>query len=656
MRTNSFARVSPRLALAALVAAQSGAVARAQQVAMSPPSQATREAPVVQFDPQGVELAEAVRLTLVNSPDIKISQAAARQQLGVAQQQMGVFDTVFTGGGSYNYQRQALTQSTILSETLKRQALSEEATNQQANYNSLQTQIATLKAIRNTAPGTLQLQQLAALDPATAANLRMIDTLAQLQPGAQVTPQFLSNLKSERDDLINGALDDAIQGSQDAQQAYIQLNTLATNLGSIPFQQWFRSSNANLTLTRLFRNGVTFSPYFTGDSNGTNYVNKPFSTDFGGLGQYPLYTFKSGFNVVLPLARGLGSAAVAAPERSSLLTEEATNLDVKQQASTSALQTLQAYWNLRAAQENVAIAQRSVDIQNQLVTLTEGSIAAGVQPQVELARVQASQARSLAALRDAQSAVHSGRVALATAMGISATVEEATLPRARDAFPDAPDPSAINSERLVALAVAAVGQRRDVEAAARRVEAADVFERGARLNQRPVVNLSGGTWYTGIQEANPGQALGHWVGPSYNATLDVQKPFGNNAQKGQFVQAQAATSSAQINSAELKRQVRLNVLRDIRSMNEAAEQVKQAQAAVNFYQQTIDSEVQRFQLGEVTLIDTITTESQMTGARQALVAAETALANLIADLRFQTGTLVTDISAPIVPKTLVSVP
>jgi outer membrane protein TolC len=58
----------------------------------------------------------------------------------------------------------------------------------------------------------------------------------------------------------------------------------------------------------------------------------------------------------------------------------------------------------------------------------------------------------------------------------------------------------------------------------------------------------------------------------------------------------------------------------------------------------------------VTLIDTITTEAQQADARRALVAAQQDLAQLIAELRFQTGTLVSDANAPVTPQGLVTVP
>ena len=107
--------------------------------------------------------------------------------------------------------------------------------------------------------------------------------------------------------------------------------------------------------------------------------------------------------------------------------------------SLSALGTINAYWALRAAQDNVEIAQRSVDLQGRVLQLTRQTIAAGNLPAVELARVQASEARSQSALRDTQVAFQQARVRLAIAMGIAVGSDEATLPRARDPFPPPPD-------------------------------------------------------------------------------------------------------------------------------------------------------------------------------------------------------------------------
>jgi cobalt-zinc-cadmium efflux system outer membrane protein len=365
---------------------------------------------------------------------------------------------------------------------------------------------------------------------------------------------------------------------------------------------------------------------------------------------------QSGFHAFVPLARGLGADATAAPERAALIGEQAAQLDVQHQAAVSALGTINAYWALRAAQDNVDIAQRSVDLQTRIVQLTRQTIAAGNLPAIELARVQASEARSQTVLRDAQVALQQARVALATAMGIAVGTDDATLPKAADPFPPPPDAGAVDEPKMAQLADNGLQLRRDVTAALRRAEAAQVSVRAAQLNLKPKIDLTGGSWWTGNDEDVISNALKRWVGPSYNIAIDLEKPFGNNTQRGLLVEAQASGASSQISSSDLRRQVRLDVVRTGRSIVEAAERVRLAQSAVQFYQQTIDGELARYQIGEVTLIDTITTEAQQADARRALVAAQQELAQLIAQLRFETGTLVPDARTPVTPANLITVP
>jgi outer membrane protein TolC len=653
--------------LIALLLGQGRGAASGDQAGTTMPAQAgstvpaqvgtPREAPVVRFDPQGIDLAGAVRLTLQNSPDIQIAETFAIQQFGFAQQQRGAFDTIFAGNTSYNYQRQQLTPTAQLSENLKRQTLRTARAEQNITVTNLQSLATQLQVIRQTSPASSAqlIQLIRGLDAPTASDLQVIDALYNSKTAA-ADPSLLSDLQTHRNQLIDDTIKRAQSGVASAQGAINQLDTLITNLGGAPTQEFFNNGVANVSVSRLFRNGIFFSPFFNGTSNGSNFIDKPFSSDFGGKGIFPLYNFQSGFHATVPFARGLGAAATAAPERSSRINEQAARLDAQHQASTSALSTINAYWNLRGAQEGVGIAQQSVDRQGRIVQLTRATIAAGDLPQVELARVQASEARSQAQLRDAQRALLQARVALATAMGVAITTDEATLPQASDPFPPPPDPAAVDEQRVAALATAGIQQRRDVTAAQRRVDAALVLMRGAELNQKLRVDLNGGSWWTGNDEAIVKRALSRWVGPSYHLGLDVEKPFGNNFLRGLYVEAQAGSASSQIMSGDLQRQIRLSVVRTARSLNEAIQRVRQAQAAVNFYQQTVDAEISRFQIGEVTLIDTITTEAQQADARRALVAAQQDLAQLIAELRFQTGTLVSDANAPVTPQGLVTVP
>jgi len=212
----------------------------------------------------------------------------------------------------------------------------------------------------------------------------------------------------------------------------------------------------------------------------------------------------------------------------------------------------------------------------------------------------------------------------------------------------------VADDRVAHFGMAAVDQRLDVTAAAQREQAARALEEGAAFNLLPRMDFVAGTWYTALEERTIARAIDRWVGPSTSLGLQLEKPIGNNVLRGQLVQREADARQRQIAADDLRRVVRLGVIETMRSLREAIDRVEQARAAVEFYQRTVDAEVERFRTGEATLIDTVLTEQQRTEARLQLVSAEQTLAQLIARLRFETGTLIVD--GQVVRENLVTVP
>jgi outer membrane protein TolC len=184
--------------------------------------------------------------------------------------------------------------------------------------------------------------------------------------------------------------------------------------------------------------------------------------------------------------------------------------------------------------------------------------------------------------------------------------------------------------------------RPDLAAAVREEQAANVLLDGAETNLRPRVDLNASAFVVSLGQTGVLDSFGRWAAPSQTTSLQVEKPIGNNLFAGQLAQRQAESNQRAITSADLARQARLNVLQATGSLQDAIAAVQQAEAAVALYQATIDAEVQRFQIGEATLIDTVQTEQQQTDALLTLVSARQQLADIIAELRFQTGTLLQD--------------
>jgi outer membrane protein len=275
-------------------------------------------------------------------------------------------------------------------------------------------------------------------------------------------------------------------------------------------------------------------------------------------------------------------------------------------------------------------------------------------PAVELARAQAGEARSKAAVKDAERRVHEARVSLALAMGLSATADDASLPTPKDAFPGIGSVVPPSAAVIDGLTSGAVESRRDLSAARKYEEAAGVIAHGADLNTRPRLDLTGETYWTALGQRAFKRVADRWVGPSVSVGLDFEKPFGNNGLEGAYAQREAERRQQQISVADLERQVRLGVVRAATTLQESVARTTEAQAAVEFYQKTVEAELERFRVGESTLINTLTTERQLTDARLALVSAQQQLATLIGELRYETGTLLD--GTTVAAAALISVP
>ena len=392
--------------------------------------------------------------------------------------------------------------------------------------------------------------------------------------------------------------------------------------------------------SKYFRNGLNVTPYFNGNLDSTSFVGKPISSDFGGKGVQDLWTFKAGLNFSLPLWRGRGTTGFAAGERAAQAERDASQLSYDHQASASALATIRAYWDLRAAEDSLAAARRSVEVAARVAEVTGNLIRAEELPRIELGRAQAGEARSRARLADAERLARDAGVALVKAIGVTIGEVNAALPHAKDPFPQVPPAPALQGPGVMTLVTDSLYRRKDVMASRRLESASRIADEGARRNLGPRLDFSGGSWMTALGERSVSRVVDRWVGPSVSAGLELEKPFGNNELIGREAQRAAEWRQRQISTIDLTRTARLDIVRLAAALGETVDRVRQAETAANLYQQTVASEVERFRVGEATLIDTLQSEQQMTDALLTLAAARRDLAQLVAELRYQTATLV----------------
>ena len=265
--------------------------------------------------------------------------------------------------------------------------------------------------------------------------------------------------------------------------------------------------------------------------------------------------------------------------------------------------------------------------------------------------MQASNADSRSRYEAAQRALADARTNLAQVMGVT-LADALSLPMSSDPYPAPPADLQIDPTMYLAFAKEAVAKRFDHQAALKSEASGKALVDGARIDTRPLLNLTGAVWGTSLSSETWG--LDCWVFRSGRLGADFEKPFGNNTAQGLLQQRQAQLNRTRIDSANLERQITINIVQLSEALSIAAARLRAAQEAVRNYDQTIVNEQARFKAGDTSLLDAILTEQQTTGARLSFITAQQEYATLLAALRYEGGVLVQDGSVDV--QQLVAVP
>jgi outer membrane protein TolC len=439
-------------------------------------------------------------------------------------------------------------------------------------------------------------------------------------------------------------------------------------LGGVPDDMVVKSPHFEASVGKRLRNGITVSVDARLNSTEQNFRDKSLDPTFGGFSQPT--TFPSFFSgtFTVPLGKGRGKASADAGERAARYSTLASREQLRQTVASEVYRTVLAYYNLVAAQESQKLLEQSAGRQQDLVKQTNELIAADETPRAELSRAQARLAAVSQSLEQARLSTLSARFSLVDAMGVNG-VDPATSPLASDPLatelPDLP--------ALKALLQIAQTQRRDPLALQALSDASSVLAAAATSDLKRAVNLSLTVGLSTNYESQPFRFLpdevdpifsdfqpkpvrddpvryfsargfarsltGQWL-PFTSANVTFELPFGNHAAIGRVRQAKAAASRSMIQQADLNRTIADNVANASGLVRALGEAIKQHQQAVGFQQQTLDGALQRLKIGDVTVMDTITTEEDLTQGRLQLVRDQQLYMSALARLKFETGTLI----------------
>lgn len=640
-----------------------------------------------------ISLATAVQMTVLHDPRVLGEGQQVDVSFGQLQQARGRFDQYVSAAPTYNRSLSELTDVAKQREFGKRELIARIADAFTAASDAVATQLAKNDVAPPDCPEGLSFVNVGengASDIVERTGILFEDTIVQLPPDlARGQSDYLKVCRAPTDlgaqpettlKVVKGINDAAKLGigeqlltfsqvpretltlmSDITQEVEVKAKLALERLGGSPIDELNSTMGFKAGYGKPFRNGMTARFDLRYQGNEHNYLGKSLDPSFGGYGLHNEFPSSVTLSLDAPLGKNRGAVSTAAPERASEFSLLAERETLRETVSKEVFSTVLAYVALQSAQQSLKWLEESAARQRRLVDVSQQLVQGGEMAAAELNRVRARALLVDSQVSAARASVVQARLTLAQAIGVAVdSLEDAPL--ASDVLPVTaapPQPTPVLIDRAVA-------NRRELKAAAHLEEAAGVLAKAARsdLKRRFDFSFTGGfnTLYEspilrlfpaeqptqpyeqGVRYASPEGLWNSWQRrwrPTVSAQLVFELPTKNSAAHGRLVQEEASWDRSRIQRRDLERTVRDNVVQMAESVQRAAEAVARHREALAFYEKTLEAAMARFQAGDLTLIDTLTTEEDLTRQRQALVTAVQNYTSQLARLRYETGDLVT---------------
>ncbi|WP_353570119.1 TolC family protein [Candidatus Albibeggiatoa sp. nov. BB20] len=407
---------------------------------------------------------------------------------------------------------------------------------------------------------------------------------------------------------------------------------------------------ATAGISRLFRNGmvsnfsvnmVKTDPYLTDLNPAINFDNAR-----------TINSTTVKFTLKVPFLKGAGAVSANANEKAAQLNREAAEHTFEYFVTSTLLSTVQAYWNYKAAQVNLKVQTDSKERVTKIINRVEDVVAKQSEPskyEPDLQRLHAYLSDKKRNLSAAEDLLNSNRNALATSLGIPAA-QARKIGFAEEKFTDNWVDVAKRFDKQFMqdyLSGLALQNRLDLKAAELKHEANAAKLGKARKDLLPSVDLNLTAASHGLEFGSDADAYFsslHERTEGFDATayLSFKYPLGNNRAKGSLLAAKTGHQRSLISLNELKRKINIQLNTSVSSLERSLQQVEDAKQSADLYKKSFLG----FK-GSITddlktnvVFQIMDTETKLIDAQADYVSALFSLANTIASLRFQTGTLV----------------
>jgi len=388
-------------------------------------------------------------------------------------------------------------------------------------------------------------------------------------------------------------------------------------------------------IQKQFRNGAVLAP------NLTVLDTEDLSRDIENLNRSEM-----GIDITIPLMRGLGEHATGAEERAARSNLSANRQLSRHNISRRILVSANNYWSCLAAVQSQDILEDMESRAEELFGLVERLVRVGEMEPAVLREAEAQLLQRKGDLQESRLRAEEARQALAVSMGYAPEdLVDAPLPEGP--FPPVVNDWAFDRELSKAYIDQALNNRGDYLAARIGIETEEILMGRAENRIKPRLDLGLSVGVSGLSEEEDAgryyKSLYHdHAGPNAFASLTFAWPIANNAAKGEYVRRRSLVNEARLTSRDLSNNIASEVLVSVERIRSASREYRLAASSVEGYRDAADHEHYKVREGLSDLGDLISAEDRYLSARARQVEVTRRYASALAEVRFVTGSLLTE--------------
>lgn len=367
----------------------------------------------------------------------------------------------------------------------------------------------------------------------------------------------------------------------------------------------------------------------------TNTINQRSGTSLFS----PEFEAFTGIELTQPLLQGFGYNANLARYRIAESRLDQERFTRRTTLTNTAVEVVNAYYDLVFGQENLRAKQEAVRLAEQLVDESRRRLGAGRMTPVDVGRaeVRLGEAREeaiLAAdfLRERRVKLLRLTLAKAPAGALPDFAVENKLPAVPAEFDGA------------ALQQTALAQRPDLLGRQAEVIQANARQSLARNRRLPRVDLQANFGYGGLERSIEFayEDLSDNRRAQWGAGLSISMPIGNREARANHRSAKRAAERAALRVEELELAVQLDVTNALGRLSALRQRLATAENSARVADEALAAETRRLEAGQVTTFAVAEMQEKTSAARSRLLAARVDLVKALNELHAVTGTLLAD--------------